>query len=105
MSADKTCDHCGLPRHKHNASGVIGPTCPVVAFSFTTAKSDTIDGLLADNERLREALRPFAELADEMERVGAQHAISPDETRRRARYAHCERARAALTSSTERSNA
>lgn len=47
-------------------------------------------------EGWREALKPFADLADEMERVAAQHGTAPSEIMRRAPFDACLRARAML---------
>ena len=46
-----------------------------------------------DAPAMREALEPFARMADEMERVAEQHAVHPSKIGRSHKYDDCVRAR------------
>lgn len=70
----------------------------VVAAALASSQAPAVD-----SERLREALKPFAAMANEMERVAAQHSLHPSKIGRSHNYDDCVAARAALTSTSAES--
>lgn len=93
LSGESIFDVCG-----DSAQAAANAELAVVAKNALPGILDRLQSLspVGDEAKLRAALKPFADLADEMERVATQHGAAPSEIMRRAPFDACLKARAAL---------
>ena len=73
-----------------------GPWSGLVSWHGEVSEAEAIISALSAVPVMKEALRPFAEQADEIEAIGARHGIEAGAIIRKVSYDDCVSARAAL---------